>query len=81
MGYWKRKNSSYPIRLCKELLDMINTHSLTQTVDLSTRNNNILNIFATNRPTLIKQCYLKAGISDQETPIQQGYKQKLCRGG
>jgi len=81
------KNSSYPIPLCEEeFLDLINTHSLTQVVDFPTRDNNILDIFITNRPSLIKQCYPKPGISDHEivyvesyikAPIQQVYKRKL----
>ena len=58
--------SSYPIPLCEEILDLINMHSLTQMVDFPTRNNNILDIFITNRPSLLIQCYPQPGISDHE---------------
>ena len=61
-------------------------HSLTQIVDFPTRINNILDVFITNRPSLVKQCYPQPGISDHEVvyvesyikaPIQQGHKRKL----
>ena len=60
--------------------------SLTQIVDFPTRNNNILDIFITNRPSLLKQCYPQPGISDHEivyvvsyikAPLYQGHKWNL----
>ena len=78
--------SSYPIPLCEEILDLINMHSLTQIVDFPTRNNNILDIFITNRPSLLKQCYPQPEISDHEivyvvsyikAPLYQGHKRNL----
>ena len=68
------------------VLDLISMHCLTQVVDFPTRINNTLDIFITNRPSLIKQCYPKPGIGDHEivyvesyirAPIQQGHKRKL----
>ena len=42
------------------------THGFTQIVDFPSRINNILDVFCTNRPSLINTCYPLPGISDHE---------------
>ena len=44
---------SYPSALCDVILDFIGNYHLSQIVDTPTRHNHILDIFLTNRPTLI----------------------------
>jgi len=45
--------STYPVELCNMLIESFNTFGLTQMVDSLTRESNILDLFATNRPSLI----------------------------
>ena len=40
---------------------------LEQVVNFPTRDNNLLDIFATNRPTLVQSCKPIPGVSDHET--------------
>ena len=66
---WKNNlihGSAYPIPLYSTFLDLIETHGFTQIVDFPTRGNNILDIFCTNRPSLINVCCPLPGISDHE---------------
>jgi len=44
---------NYPLYFCKIFIDTLLYHSLTQLVDTPTRKENILAIFATNRPSLV----------------------------
>ena len=44
---------SYPSALCDVMLDFIGNYHLSQIVDTPTRHNHVLDIFLTNRPTLI----------------------------
>ena len=54
----------YP-RECNELfIDMINKLGIDQIVDFSTRKDNILDLFCTNQPSLIKKVKSIPGISD-----------------
>ena len=46
---------------------------LTQIVHSSTRENNILDIFLTNRPSLISDCHTLSGISDHEIVFINSY--------
>ena len=57
----------YPFALCNLFIDLFVTHGFRQLVDSPTRNNNILDIFATNRPSVIAECKVIPGISDHET--------------
>jgi len=41
-------------------------NGFSQLVDTPTRRNNILDVFATNRPSLISKCNIIPGISDHE---------------
>ena len=62
---------SYPISINKLLLDTIFDTSSEQVVDIPTRGNNILDIFITNRPTLIDRCKVVPGVSDHDIVFVQ----------
>ena len=47
---------NYSVQLCNTLLELVTDFGLTQIVNLPTRENNILDIFLTNRPSLINDC-------------------------
>ena len=64
---WTVNDSTYPFVLCNLFIDLFVTHGFCQLVDSPTRNNNILDIFATNRPSFIAECKVIPGISDHET--------------
>ena len=59
-------NSTYPICLCNLFLNFLQEYGFTQIVNFPTRGKNILDIFATNRPSLVKSCKPVPGISDHE---------------
>ena len=64
---WTVKDNSYPLALCNLIIDLFITHGFCQLVDHPTRNNNILDFFATNRPSLITECKVIPGIGNHET--------------
>ena len=45
---------------------MMHDCGFAQIVNFPTRNNNILDLLFTNRPTLVQECYSTPGISDLE---------------
>ena len=59
-------NSTYLICLCNLFLNFLQEYGFTQIVSFPTRGKNILDIFATNRPSLVKSCKPVPGISDHE---------------
>ena len=59
-------NNCYPLVLCNSILDFIADHGFSQTVQTPTRNQNILDIFLTNRPSTVSSCDVISGISDHE---------------
>ena len=59
--------NNYPISFCNFVLDLFSEINLTQLVTFPTRESNILDIFATNRPTLIIKSTPVPGISDHDT--------------
>jgi len=61
--------SAYPSNLCETIIELILEYGLTQSVNTATRENNILDVFFTNRPSLIKSCYTIPGISDHEAVL------------
>ena len=63
--------SNYPLSVNSTFLDFVNTFGLTQTVDFPTRLSNTLDIFLTNRPSLINYCTPIAGISDHEAVLTE----------
>jgi len=54
--------STYPLELCNMLIELFNTFELTQMVNSSTRESNILDLFATNRPSLIHKVEVIPGM-------------------
>ena len=61
----------YPSSLCDTIIDFVEEHGYTQTVNSATRGNNILDVFFTNRPPLVKSCHTVPGISDHEAVVIQ----------
>ena len=57
----------YPHCVNTEALNMMHECGFAQLVDFPTRNNNILDLFFTNKPSLVQQCYVVPGISDHDT--------------
>ena len=62
-------NNSYPVNLCETFINFTLEHGYTQVVNSPTRRNNILDIFLTNRVSLVSHCSTVAGISDHEAVI------------
>lgn len=59
----------YTVPLNKLFLDCFDQNSLTQMVTFPTRESNTLDIFLTNRPSLISDCSPLPGVSDHETVL------------
>ena len=59
-------SSTFPLSLTKLFLDLLQEYGFTQIVDFPTRGHNILDIHATNRPSLIFSCNPVLGIGDHE---------------
>ena len=57
---------NYPTILCDVILDFVENYGFLQIVNIPTRCNHILDVFLTNRPTLIQSCEVLPGISDHE---------------
>ena len=55
-----------PTILCDVILDFVENYGFLQTVNIPTRFSHILDVFLTNRPTLIHSCEVLPGISDHE---------------
>ena len=69
---WKNNSlhrTTYPTSLYSTFLDFIDTHGFTQIVDFATRGSNTLDIFCTNRPSLVVNCHPLSGISDHEAVL------------
>ena len=61
------KSNNYPFSFCNLILEGLLDNCLTQVVNFRTRQNNTLDIFATNRPNLVEKYQPIPGISDHET--------------
>ena len=59
-------NTAYPFAISDTFLDMTHTVGLKQTVDFPTRQDNTLDLFLTNRPSLVTRCEPLPGLSDHE---------------
>ena len=59
----------YTCSLNQIFLDFLHTNALIQMVDFPTRGPNILDIFITNRSSLVEECNVVDGISDHEAII------------
>ena len=55
---------SYPVDINKRFIDMLLTTHTEQMITTPTRQNNILDIFITNRPSLTSQCHTIPGLGD-----------------
>ena len=51
------------------LVDFLNCNGFVQSVDSPARNQSILDIFCTNRPSLVSCCQILPGISDHEAVL------------
>ena len=60
------QGSAYPLALCDTVFDFLQEYGFTQVVNFPTRANNTLDVFITNRPSLLHSCSSIAGISDHE---------------
>ena len=63
----------YPREINQRFLDMLHTCGLTQMVEEPTREKNILDLFITNRPSLMKSCTVSPGLSDHHMVVTQNY--------
>ena len=57
---------NYPVGINKAYRDLTNDIGCQQTVDFPTRLNNTLDIFLTNRPSLVNRCCPIPGVSDHD---------------
>ena len=60
------EGNSYPLSLCNIFLDFLNTFGFIQTVNFATKASNNLDIFCTNQPSVIKQCFPLPGTGDRD---------------
>ena len=61
----------YPKDLNQRYLDMMHNCGLSQMVDEPTREQNILDLFFTNRPALVLNCTVEPGISDHHIVVAE----------
>ena len=59
-------SNTYPLDICNMLIDVSSIGGFSQLVTTPTRGHNILDLFATNRPTLIEHLNVISGVSDHE---------------
>jgi len=57
---------SYSLKINHNFLDFISDNALTQMNNTPTRGSNILDVFITDRPSLVESCDVVSGISDHE---------------
>ena len=71
---WKTSNihgSNYPLQINQLLLDTISDTGSEQVVTFPTRDKNTLDVFITNRPSLIEKCKPIPGLSDHDIVFVQ----------
>jgi len=61
--------NTYPLNISNIFLNFLDTNGLCQIVSTPTRGTNVLDIFLTNRPSLIETCNVVDGISDHEAVV------------
>ena len=59
-------SNTYPLDICNMLIDVLSVGDFSQLVTTPTRGHNILDLFATNRPTLIEHLNVISGVSNHE---------------
>ena len=57
-------SNAYPLDICNMLIDVFSIGGFFQLVTTPTRSQNILDLFATNRPTLVERLSITSGLSD-----------------
>ena len=62
-------SNRYNLSINSRMLDLVSNHGLSQYVDFPTRGQNTLDIFLTNRPSMISSCLPIPGISDHEAVL------------
>ena len=60
------EGNSYPLSLCNLILEFMMNYGFVQMINTPTRGRNILDVFFTNRPSLVVSCDVLSGISDHE---------------
>jgi len=66
---WKNdeiKGHQYPVFINQAFIDIFREVGCQQIIDFPTRQNNTLDIFATNRPSLVLKCSALPGLSDHD---------------
>ena len=63
---WSIHSNNYSLSLCNLFTDLLISYGFSHLVDTPTRQNNVLDIFATNRPSLVTKCGTVFGTSDHE---------------
>ena len=58
--------NSYPLTLCNMMIDCIQECGFSQVINFPNRRNNVLDIFFTNRPSLVRKYHPLPGISDHK---------------
>ena len=71
--------NNYPISFCNLVLDLFYDVDLTQFVTFPTRIGNTLDIFATNKPSLLDKCIPIPGISDHKSIYVESCIKARCR--
>ena len=59
----------YSLNTNNVFIEVLNNNGLSQMVNTPTRGSNILDVFVTNRPSLIESCTVVDGISDHEVVL------------
>jgi len=59
-------SNTYPLDICNMLIDVLSIGGFSQLVTTPTHGHNILDLFATNRPSLTKHLNVISGVSDHE---------------
>ena len=75
---WSILSSNYSLSLCNLFNDLFISYGFIQLVDTPPRQNNILDIFATNRPSLVIKCGTVSGISDHQVVHAETYIAQSC---
>jgi len=65
------KGNNYPHRISQLFLDMVHDTSSEQVVNFPTRGANTLDLFVTNRPSLVERCKVLPGVSDHDIVLVQ----------
>ena len=60
------KGKQYPLAVNDQVLNLVHECNFEQMVDFPTRDDNTLDLFMTNRPSLVNRCEPMPGISDHE---------------